>query len=120
MAAEGDTGGFFALSHQVGGGGVEVIDPVLNCVIYHLVHGILVYLGPSLCVAGHGPAHAAEADQGHFVAVLGIFPVNHLLRAFVHGAGGGGLLAGGAAYGKGRGARSCYLDEISSFHGSVD
>ena len=63
VAAEGNAGRLFALPLQVGGGGVEVIDTVLDGIIYHLIYGFLVYLVFSFGIAHHGPAHAAEADE---------------------------------------------------------
>ena len=91
MTTQGDARGFFRLPLQVGGGGVEVIDAVFDGIVHHLVHGFLVDDVFPVGVLDHGPAHAAEAQEGYLVPAHGILPVDHLLRALI---GGRGLFRG--------------------------
>ena len=116
MAAQGDACGLFRLPHQVGGGGVEVIDPMFDGVVHHLIDGLLVD-DPLPVFLNHGPAHAAEAQEGNLVPVDGILAEHHLLRTFL-GRGRRGLL-GRASHGggaEGQRPRARYLDKVSSFH----
>ena len=90
---------------------------MLDGIIDHLIHGVLVDDALAVVQVDHRPAHAAEAQEGHLVPVHGIHPVNHLPGAFL---GLGGLLfrgatRGGRAQGQRPGAR--YLDKVSAFHG---
>ena len=113
MTAEGNTRRLLALSLQVCGGGVKVIDAMFNGIIHHLVHGLLVNFTPAFGIAYHGPAHAAEAQQGDLVPVVGIGPVDHLSRTFVAHFGPLGTLG---STGGGQGRCAAYLDKVSSFH----
>ena len=117
MAAQGNARGFLRLTHQVGGGGVEVIDPVFDGIVHHLIDGFLVD-DPLPVHVNHGPAHAAEAQEGHLVPIDRVLAENHLLRTFL-GRRRRGLLRrathGGGA--EGQRPRARYLDKVSAFHG---
>ena len=63
MTAKGDARGFLALTLQVHGGGVKVVDAVLQGIVHHLVDGFLVNDILPIGILDHGPAHAAEAQQ---------------------------------------------------------
>ena len=111
MAAQGNSGGLFALALQVCGRSVEVIDSVGDGVVHHLVHGFLVYDVLAIVVFYHRPAHTAEAKGAHTVSVCGILTDEHALRLLC-GSGFSGHL--GCTCGKCR--RTAYLYEVSSFH----
>ena len=118
MPAQGLSGGFFALALQVGGGGVKVIDAMLQRIVHHFVYGLLVDDVFPVGILYHGPAHAAKAQGAHFVTVYRVLPHEHLLRAFFRHARPRSGIFGRA----GRRYRRCaaYLKKISSIHRFVN
>ena len=77
MAFEGDTRSGLALSLQIDGRAVEVVDAVLDGVVDEGVDGFLVDDVASVFVLFHGPAHAAVAEDGDLVARVGVDAVGH-------------------------------------------
>ena len=68
MAAKRLTCSLFGQAPQVGGRRIEVIDTMLDSVIYHLVDGLLVDDFRAVRLLDHRPAHAAESEQRYLVA----------------------------------------------------
>ena len=93
MTAQCDACRPFRRALQVCRRGVEVVDAVLEGVVHHLVHGLLVYHVLAGCILDHRPAHAAEAEQGYLVAIAGILADGHLFGGILlclTGLGGAG------------------------------
>ena len=82
MTLQGDTCAAFRLSLTVNGGGIEIVQTVLDGVIHLFVDHILIEL--VVVVYLRRQAHHAIAQEGYFLFGLGVLAVGHLTYRRLH------------------------------------